>query len=565
MKEDKIPLSSNADLRIPSIEEVEASISIQNSKGNDNYNCINNFRYSSILSKIITGRFGIHKVSSFKLHQSNETKRTTVSTILFLLLIVVLGIGLSVYLFNVRTIPSQATRPPHKVEQKNETIKLSSSNYPSVSFTNINVNDKNKIYHKHDKDDVYPKGMTENMKNILMDKKKADIIENFFTAIEKTPLQTNGYVPDKDTILFDNIYWGPKIESALPQGFGHPSTEIWERYVNQSEIVKMEVGCGRMQNRLVTFKDGMQACVRYRQNTDQIQGEIFSFYLGKFLNLSNLAPSVVKVVDLKDRLWSGVAADITASQWNTNRAVVLTQYIPSLESATIPDVFKPSGRHLNKFDVLRIVMRDNDTIPGSDLTFQMLLLNEKDNPEVYEKGIRYFSHVDMSIENNTLDKLLELAQWADLIIFDYLTANLDRIVNNLFNYQWNANIMDGPAHNLAKQMDSGLLVFLDNESGLLHGYRLLKKYNVYHSLMLENLCVFRQSTIDAITAMYELETLGSKLDDMYHNNLDAVTRDVLPPLPDKNKKILHERLGKIINQVKKCEQIYGRRKSNNSF
>ncbi|CAG9794399.1 unnamed protein product [Diatraea saccharalis] len=419
-------------------------------------------------------------------------------------------------------------------------IKLKEEKFKAVSFTGAES-------HKYRKD-VYPKGLTEDMKDILKDNKVSHHKHTITSVVNKT-----NFVPNDKTILFNNVYWGPEVEDYMPQGYGESSADVWERYVEQSEVVKMEPGCGRMQNRLVTFKDGIQACVRYRQNTDQIQGEIFSFYVGKLLNLTNLAPSVVKVVDLKDKLWKNVAADIATAQWNTNRAVVLTQYIPSLESATIPDIFKPSTRHLNKYDVLKMSLKENDTAEASK---QLLIEKLKmKSMKLSTNEVENFDYIDMALNRKTIDSFVELAQWSDLIIFDYLTANLDRIVNNLFNYQWNINIMDGPAHNLARKMDSGLLLFLDNESGLLHGYRLLKKYNVYHSLMLDNLCVFRKKTVDSLKSLYE-NSIGAKLSNMFHKRNSALIRDILPPLPEKNSKILHERIGKVLSQIDKCEQTY---------
>lgn len=403
--------------------------------------------------------------------------------------------------------------------------------YVSVSFTG----EKD---HKFKKD-IYPKTLTEDMKNILKDNK-----EDF-----KHSLNFNKtFLVNEKTVLYGNVFWGPQVEDSMPQGYGPSTTDIWESYTNQSEVIKMEPGCGRMQNRLVTFKDGVQACVRYRQNTDQIQGEIFSFYVAKLMNITNLAPSVVKVVDLKDRLWQNVANDVSTAQWYSNRAVVLTQYIPSLESATIPDIFKPSNRHLNKHDILKMSLKESES--------KDILIDKLKDKKIKKKKEGNFDHVDLKLNKKTIDKFVELAQWSDLIIFDYLTANLDRIVNNLFNFQWNINIMDGPAHNLARKMDSGLLLFLDNESGLLHGYRLLKKYNVYHSLMLDNLCVFRKTTINALKELYETQMLGVKLSSMFHEKNNAVIRDILPPLPEKNVKILQDRIGKVLSQVEKCEQTF---------
>lgn len=420
-----------------------------------------------------------------------------------------------------------------KLVSKNRTVHKNINTVDNEVFSKVSFKTNDKIK------DVYPKSLTKEMKDILKDKK-----DNKVSIIDK-------FVPNDLTVLFDNIYWGPEVENSMPQGYGNDMTEIWEQYLDDAEIIKMEIGCGRMQNRLVTFRDGLQACVRYRQNTDQIQGEIFSFYIGRLLNLTNLAPSVVKVVDVKDKLWNNVVDDIGSAQWNSNRAVVITQYIPSLESASIPDIFKPTNRHLNKYDIYNILLKENDTVVTKSLL-------DKIKPRIKEvkKSIDNFNHIDMKLTKKSIQLFLELAQWSDLIIFDYLTANLDRIVNNLFNYQWNVNIMDGPAHNLAKKMDSGLLIFLDNESGLLHGYRLLKKYNMYHSLMLDNLCVFRKRTVDALKSLYNSQSVGARIMDVFHKKNSPVIRDVLPPLPEKNSKILHERIARVLNQIDKCNEIF---------
>lgn len=319
--------------------------------------------------------------------------------------------------------------------------------------------------------------------------------------------------PANESGVERGVYWSKRVERALPAGYGVRQHDTWTRYVKGSVAVKLQSGCGRMQNRLVTFHDGLQGCVRYRQNTDQIQGELFSFYLAQILNLPNLAPSAVSTVDLRSRLWRNLGGEIAAAQWNSNRPVVLTQYLPDLDSASIPQIFRPPERHLNKYDVQNIT---------------------------------------------DLATLVELAQWSDLIVFDYLTANLDRIVNNLYNYQWNVNIMDAPAHNLAKKLDSNLLVFLDNESGLLHGYRLLKKYEIYHSVLLDNLCVFRRSTADTIKDLKRKRNVGLLLKTMFEKHSDEQVKEVLPTLPEKSVKILNERIDRVAAQVVKCEAIFGR-------
>ncbi|XP_057657101.1 extracellular serine/threonine protein kinase four-jointed [Diorhabda carinulata] len=323
-----------------------------------------------------------------------------------------------------------------------------------------------------------------------------------------------------EQLIEDGIYWGRTIERALPEGYHDKKHVIWEDYVKNAIAVKMENGCGRMQNRLITFQDGTKGCVRYRQNTDQIQGELFSFYLAKILNIPNLAPSTIRVINLNDPLWRNLRNEIASAQWNSNRPIVLTQFISNLNSANIPNVFKPVERHLNKFDVIN--MTKNEVLDSGDL----------------------------------IKTLIELAQWSDLIIFDYLTANLDRIVNNLYNYQWNANIMDAPAHNLARKANSDLLLFLDNESGLLHGYRLLKKYEVYHSILLDNLCLFRRQTVDKIKELKSKGNIGHMLRGMFEKLNSETVKDILPTIPDKSVKILNERIEKVSNQISKCESNF---------
>ncbi|XP_019871808.2 extracellular serine/threonine protein kinase four-jointed [Aethina tumida] len=322
-------------------------------------------------------------------------------------------------------------------------------------------------------------------------------------------------------LIQQDVFWGGTVEAALPEGYRSKKHTLWSSYLQTAEAVKMETGCGRMQNRLVTFRDGVKGCVRYRQNTDQIQGELFSFYLARVLNLPNLAPSAISVVDLKSKLWQKLRNEIAAAQWNSNRPIVLTQYISDLNPANIPGVFRPVDRHLNKLDVLNMTR----------------------NPLVDDSAL--------------IKELVELAQWSDLIVFDYLTANLDRIVNNLYNFQWNANIMEAPAHNLARKTDSDLLIFLDNESGLLHGYRLLKKYEVYHSILLENLCVFRRSTAETIAELRTRGNVGDLLKTMFESENDETIKDVLPTIPDKSVKILNERIERVHDQISKCQSVYG--------
>ncbi|XP_036331957.1 extracellular serine/threonine protein kinase four-jointed [Rhagoletis pomonella] len=369
-------------------------------------------------------------------------------------------------------------------------------------------------------------------------------------------------------IINSNIFWGEQVERALPKGFSAQDTRDWNAYVTSPAVVqRLEPGCGRMQNRMMVFSDGTRACARYRQNTDQIQGEIFSFYLGRLLNMSNLAPSAVVTVNGETEKWSNVVHDITEAQWQQQRPVVLTRWLPNLEPAGIPQPFQPLDRHLNKHDVWNITRALTSVKAATapqPLVAESLVASGRDSygsvnsVQAPSPPMSAFSDSSLDIlvtpTSLALERLVELAQWSDLIVFDYLIANLDRVVNNLYNYQWNAEIMAAPAHNLARQSNSQLLIFLDNESGLLHGYRLLKKYEAYHGLLLNNLCVFREPTIQA---MQQLRAAGAgrKLRELFEQTASEEVRDVLPALPDKSIKILSDRIDRVLEQVEKCKQL----------
>lgn len=319
-------------------------------------------------------------------------------------------------------------------------------------------------------------------------------------------LSDNEIEDDRPAGYVDGVFWSEQVENFLPTGFGEPEAERWRRFIRSNPVVKIEEGCGRMQNRLLTFEDGTKACCRYRQNTDQIQGELFSFYLGRLLGINNLAPSALGVVQSRDPVWSKVRSQISLAQWAEERPVVLTRFVDGLGPAQIPKSLRTPSRKLHPQDI-----------------------------------------------SGDKERLIELAQWSDLIIFDYLTANLDRIVNNLYNLQWNPGMMDAPAHNLAKSSKSSLLVFLDNESGLLHGYRLLDKYESYHSVLLNALCVFRRSTVEMVEKLREDGNIGELL-----NNRLSSERDVIPGLPDKSIRILNDRLNRVHDQVEWCRKQYPR-------
>ncbi|XP_050047694.1 extracellular serine/threonine protein kinase four-jointed [Dermacentor andersoni] len=307
------------------------------------------------------------------------------------------------------------------------------------------------------------------------------------------------------------IFWAGPAERLVAAGSLASEEDVsrWRATARRSTVRAVYEGCGRMQNRLIVFDTGVLSCARYRQNNDQIQGELFSFYLSRELGIRNL-PSAL-LTRAAGRSWDPVRSSLELAQWRSDRPVVLTKFVDDLVPTFIPEEFRsPTTRRLHPPDVV----------------------------------------------NKTQKEIRDLIQWSDLIVFDYLTANLDRIVNNMFNLQWNPDMMNAPAHNLVRQKTTGLLVFLDNESGLVHGYRLLDKYEVFHRSLLDSLCVFRKGTADAVARLTRDRDIGRRLYSAF-NSSDPGMDNYLPFLPERSVKILNKRLAQVNAQIRRCMDKYG--------
>ncbi|XP_035662980.1 four-jointed box protein 1-like [Branchiostoma floridae] len=311
-------------------------------------------------------------------------------------------------------------------------------------------------------------------------------------------------------IVRNGVFWSRQVEAVTPPGWDGTAAEDWMRRARLSRVVAVQEGCGRMLNRLLSLEDGSLSCARYRQNTDQIQGEVFSYYLSRVLEIPNVPPCVLSTVNTNSHQWAEVSHDVHLSQWNEGKLVILSRWADHLIPAYIPRKLRYDDRRLHP--------------------------------------------VPEDLEGLSAAELGELAQWSDLIVFDYLTANFDRVANNMFNRQWNSQIMDSPVHNLEKSATDGSLVFFDNESGLLHSYRLLDKYAHFHDSLLKSLCVFRKRTAHIIESLHKKKDVGDLLLKEFKAN-EPLQR-WLPFLPDANLRTLNERIDSVYEQIHKCRKTY---------
>ncbi|CAH1798333.1 unnamed protein product [Owenia fusiformis] len=316
---------------------------------------------------------------------------------------------------------------------------------------------------------------------------------------------------DKLSDIVSGVLWADAIERIIPAGFSKDDTLAWRAVVANGSVSRMVEGtdCGRMQNRRIWYSDGQSACARYRINMEQLQGEIFSFYLSRLLGINHVPPAVMTTVDSKIDKWSNVRNDIDSAQWSRDKPVIISQWVNNLTPAFIPSEFQHN---------------DSSLIPAN-------LLTTKSSSE-----------------------LVELAQWSDLVIFDYLTANVDRVVNNMFNRQWNPDMMQSPAHNLETSTKNNFLVFIDNELGLLHSYRLLDRYDHFHEHLLASVCIFRRRTVKQIESLHKQKNIALLLRTLFEQS--EKLHNMVPFIPNKNLSILQNRIDKVYKQIQSCKTKY---------
>ncbi|KAM7414288.1 hypothetical protein PAMA_019212 [Pampus argenteus] len=307
----------------------------------------------------------------------------------------------------------------------------------------------------------------------------------------------------------DGIFWSEWLEDLLPAGFTEKYAQTWRESARTRRIVKLESGCGRISNQLATFADGTKACVRYGINADQVQGETLTYYLATLLGITNLPPLILSQLNTYSEQWAAVRTRIDGLQWSDRAVVSLTEWVSNLTGVVTPAPLRQESSGLH--------------------------------PALEE------------LRNKSTVELLELMQWTDLIIFDYLTANFDRLVSNLFSLQWDSRVMERDTNNLLKT-PSGDLVFIDNEAGLVHGFRVLNMWEKYHNTVLSSVCVFRKRTMQRVAELHRRKDARKRLLELYRDS-EPLSLE-LGFLSDEHAGVLQERIDRLYKHILYCKGKY---------
>lgn len=174
--------------------------------------------------------------------------------------------------------------------------------------------------------------------------------------------------------------------------------------------------------------------------------------------------------------WSSVRSALSSEAgWAGDATVALIQWVPSLTRGRMPAVLRDTLTR----------MSDDDQEGGHDGGLAPL-------------GPRRSSE----LRELEPEQLAELAQWSDLVVFDYLTGNYDRVASmqDGADKEGRPSVLRETVHNLAVSEETGSLWLLDNESAFLSAYSLLyaedprgngARFRGFHRRMLRTMCIFR--------------------------------------------------------------------------
>ena len=261
-------------------------------------------------------------------------------------------------------------------------------------------------------------------------------------------------------------------------------------------VVKSGLGSwARDHNLLATMQNGKIVFMKNRRYI-QLQAELFSFYLNAYLGLWNVPPVTLSCVNAMRRPWSDILFD-TEILPPEEVCVMAIEYMHGLVDAVYMSYHV--GQELN-----------GNSFPAN------------------------FKELD------------QVMQWSDLILFDYISAHTDRLVDNLLFYPLNFQLTMKMVPNLMMTSD-GLFVLIDNEATFHRSYykaqnSYKEKYRQTHHL--ENLSIFREATIVKLCQLCEHDDPASVLENFISKH-DAESLKIAGELAVEDRLELKKRLSDV--------------------
>ena len=119
---------------------------------------------------------------------------------------------------------------------------------------------------------------------------------------------------------------------------------------------------------------------------------------------------VLAQVDPNHPVWREAVPDISSSGWRLGSVVSVSQWLPGLAPRAMPPI-------------LRAAVTSASTL---DLTHDSRVTQQRDSNETQQQ---------LLLRDLSVSEAAELAQWSDIVIFDYITGNYDRVASMMVGVQ----------------------------------------------------------------------------------------------------------------------------------
>ncbi|XP_002740729.1 four-jointed box protein 1 [Saccoglossus kowalevskii] len=331
------------------------------------------------------------------------------------------------------------------------------------------------------------------------------------------------------TVVKDGIYWSEELERLLPAG---PSAEhIYNvssrlQFNSNFTVTHMkERVCSHWaspENAQITMKDGSKWCARYKTPCF-ILGEVMAYYFSLLMCINHIPPVIVTKPNPTTPQWGleAVKEYLNNHYWIPSGLVTLTKWIPELHATYVPNIMKTGDRFLHV-----------------------------DNP--------MFSGL-------TQQQFLDLMEYSDATILDYLLAETDRVLyaarHNFTDYDDN----NMEIHNMFAD-GNGNHWFLDNEMAFFWGQAI--QHPKYAPLieMLKSVCIFKRRTVVMVTKLYHHKNVPHLLWEIVNEHLgglDLVWSSQLPMTCRRYGKrytidwarTLTKRIGHVYTWITRCSTV----------
>lgn len=275
-------------------------------------------------------------------------------------------------------------------------------------------------------------------------------------------------------------------------------------------IVKLEQdGCDERKHNTVrvTFGNGVRACAKIAETDRELRGELYTYYLSRYLGLNKVPPVKLDRIDYSQARWANVTLPDSRKGWRNGRQVVLSLYIDDLEPERAPLYFRQ-----NTTDIV---------------------------------GLKAYSEMPG-------DEQAQLMEWSSMIVLDFLSGQSDRLVAQQINYKTNKHVYAYAVDNLYKTKTLGL-VLLDNDTAFGLGYRFAEEEEFHdkHYARINQLCVFDDDLVESIAHLYQQEQPIKTLE-AFIETYDQESLRLLSPLPLKDQRAFKQRLQYLRVHMRAC-------------